>query len=82
MVLLLRYMNGHYKKIIAPVIVVVAIILYYFVGVNILIKMYISNIIKIGILIFSILITIILIVVLIERIKEIKQGEEDDLGKY
>jgi hypothetical protein len=33
-------------------------------------------------LIFSIAITIVFVLVLIERIKEIKQGEEDDLGKY
>ena len=75
-------MNEHNKKIIAPVIVVFAIILYYVVGVNIVLRIDFSNAIKICILIFSIIITIILIVVLIERIKEIKQGEEDDLSKY
>ena len=75
-------MNEHNKKIIAPVIVVLCITLYYFIGVNILIKFNVPNIIKIIALIFSIVITIVFIMVLIERIKEIKQGEEDDLGKY
>ena len=70
------------KKMIAPVIVVLCITLYYLTGVNILIKFDIPNIIKIAALLFSIIIIIVFIVVLIERIKEIKQGEEDDLGKY
>ena len=75
-------MNEHTKKIIAPVIVVLAIIFYYFVGVSFVITMELPNAIKIGIFIFSIFVTIVLIAVLIERIKEINQGEEDDLGKY
>ena len=46
------------------------------------IKLDLSNSIKVAVLIFSIAITILLIKTLIERIKEIKQGEEDDLGKH
>jgi hypothetical protein len=37
---------------------------------------------KIITLIVSVVITIIFIAVLIERIKEIRSGEEDDLSKY
>ena len=67
---------------VAPVIVVICIVSYYFMGVNILTKLDVPNIIKIIALAFSIIITIVFILVLIERIKEIKQGEEDDLSKY
>jgi hypothetical protein len=75
-------MKEHTKKTIAPIIVVICITLYYSIGVNVLIKFNIPKIVKIIALIFSIIITIAFIMVLIERIKEIKQGEEDDLGKY
>jgi uncharacterized protein (DUF983 family) len=77
-----RYMTEHNKKIIAPVVVVICIILYYCIGVHLLIQFTIPTIIKIAALVFSVFITIICIAVLIERIKEIKQGEADDLGKY
>jgi uncharacterized membrane protein len=75
-------MKEHNKKMVAPVIVVICIVSYYFMGLNILTKLDGPNIIKIIALAFSIIITIVFILVLIERIKEIKQGEEDDLSKY
>jgi hypothetical protein len=75
-------MKEHAKKIIAPVVIVTGISLYYLIGTLVLIKLNISNIIKMAAVIFSLIITIVFIMVLIERIKEIKQGEEDDLGKY
>jgi hypothetical protein len=75
-------MKEHNKKMIAPVVVVIGLTLYYFIGINVLIRLNIPNSIKIAALVFSILITILFIVVLIERVKEIKQGEADDLGKY
>ena len=75
-------MKEHTKKIIAPVVIVVCITFYYIILTVILFKYDIPNIIKITALVFSISITIVFIGVLIERIKEIKQGEEDDLSKY
>jgi hypothetical protein len=75
-------MDNHGKKFIAPIIVVFGIVLYYFIGINVLLKFNVQKIIIVIVIILSIIITIILIMVLIERIKEIKQGEEDDLGKY
>ena len=75
-------MDNHGKKMIAPVVVVLCIMLYYAIGIYTLIKTDISNIIKIIAVILSILITVVLIKVLAERVKEIKEGEEDDLGKY
>jgi uncharacterized membrane protein (UPF0182 family) len=75
-------LKEHNKKIIAPVIVVICISVYIFTGVIILTRLNIPNIVKIIALVFSIIITIVFIALLIERIKEIKQGEEDDLSKY
>ena len=75
-------MKEHGKKMVAPVIVVICITLYVFTGVNVLTKLDVPNIVKIISLVFSIIITIVFVVLLFERIKEIKQGEEDDLGKY
>ena len=75
-------MDNHGRKMIAPVVVVLCIMLYYTIGIYTLFKIDISNIIKIIAVILSILITVLLIKVLAERVKEIKEGEEDDLGKY
>ena len=67
---------------IAPVIIVVCMIAYYMAGAYIVFRFDISNIIKIITFIFSIAITGVFAAVLIERIKEIQHGEEDDLSKY
>ena len=75
-------MDNHGRKMIAPVVVVLCIMIYYSVGIYVLLRTDISSIIKIMAVIFSVLITVVLIKVLAERIKEIKEGEEDDLGKY
>jgi Kef-type K+ transport system membrane component KefB len=75
-------MDNHGKKMIAPVVVVLCIMLYYAIGIYILFKFSLPNIVKIIAIIISILVTVVLIKVLAERVKEIKGGEEDDLGKY
>ncbi|MDR0555039.1 MAG: hypothetical protein LBG76_09625 [Treponema sp.] len=75
-------MGKHLNKTIAPVVVTICLIAYYSIYIMIILKLNIPNIIKITFLIVSIIITITIIMVLIERIKEIKGGEEDDLGKY
>ena len=75
-------MNKHIKKTIAPVVVVFAISVYYL-GIGVLVtKLQFSIIFKALIALVSIVVTLILIFVLIERIKEIRKGEEDDLSKY
>jgi uncharacterized membrane protein len=67
---------------VATVVVSICVIVYYSACIMIVMKLNIPNIIKITILIISIIVTAIIIMVLIERIKEIEGGEEDDLGKY
>lgn len=75
-------MNNHVKKMIAPIFIVGVILIYYVIVGASLIIFNIPNFIKIIILSISIIISITLVFTLIERIKEIKGGEEDDLSKY
>jgi membrane protein implicated in regulation of membrane protease activity len=75
-------MGKYLNKLIAPVIVVICIVAYYLIIGTILIKINIPTIFKIVGLIVSVVITIILGIAFVERIKEIRSGEEDDLGKY
>ena len=75
-------MQSHWNKKIAPVVISICLIGYYALGILILMRLNIPNIIKIVVLIVSIIFTIVIIMVMIERIKEINGGEEDDLGKY
>lgn len=73
----------HKKKLIAPIVITAVIILYYigfacactFInGIPLLVKLLggIIPFLLVGVCIY----------VLVERIKEIRSGEEDDLGKY
>jgi len=72
----------HIKKTIAPVIVSLCLISYYLaVGIAFL-KFNIPTIIRTTVLIASVIVPAVIIMVLVERLKEIKGGEEDDLGKY
>lgn len=74
-------MKEYKKKLIAPIIVTVVMILYYIFYFGVLIFLidgfwkYLFGIIPIA---FS----TVMLKVCIERIKEIKTGEEDDLSKY
>jgi hypothetical protein len=76
-------MNAQRSKYIAPIIVAVFIVLYYSIAVILLYNVDFPLIIKIVAFIApSIIIIIMTLMVLLERFKEIKKGEENDLGKY
>ena len=75
-------MKKHLNKIIAPVIVSFCLICAFLAYGLLLINLDIPNIFIIIIVIAAIILTIVVVMVLLERIKEIKKGEEDDLGKY
>jgi hypothetical protein len=82
----LSKMNIHKKKLIAPVVITALIVFFISIQFWTTVKVF-NNIdwhiaIKITALIAPLAIAIALIAVLIERIKEIKKGEDDDLGKY
>ncbi|GHV74659.1 hypothetical protein AGMMS49940_19610 [Spirochaetia bacterium] len=75
-------MNNHGKKIIAPIVVTIGIALYYTIGVIVLLHVALPKIIKVTAIIISVIVTVVFVFVLIERIKEIRSGEEDDLSQY
>ena len=66
---------------IAPILISVIIILYYVLYFGILIAL-LDGIWKYVLGIVSLLFAGVMIKVCVERIKEIKEGEEDDLSKY
>ncbi len=74
-------MKEYKKKLVAPIIVSAIMVLYYVVYFGILIAL-VDSIWKWLLGIIPLAFTVITLKVCIERIKEIKKGEEDDLSKY
>ena len=73
----------HWKKMAAPIIVALIVVLYY-IGIAVLIISIpeIPVIFRILMVVVPLILAAVMIGVLISRIKEIKGGEEDDLSKY
>ena len=73
----------HWKKMVAPIIVALIVVLYY-IGIAVLIISIpeIPVIFRILMVVVPLILAAVMIGVLISRIKEIKGGEEDDLSKY
>ena len=74
-------MDPHRKKMIAPIIVTICMILYYIVYFGMLLSV-LDGIWRYLLGIFPIAFSAVMIKVCLERIKEIQEGEEDDLSKY
>ena len=74
-------MKSHKRKMVAPVVVALILILYYVVYFGFLIWL-IPNFWKYVLGIFPLVFSAITVKVCIERINEIKKGEEDDISKY
>ena len=74
-------MDLHKKKMIAPIVVSVLVKMYYVIYFGFLISL-LDGIFKYVLGIIPIIFSIVMIKVCIERIKEIKGGEEDDISKY
>lgn len=74
-------MKSKRKKMFAPIVVSVLMILYYVLYFGLLISM-LEGVWKYAFGFFPIIFSIVMVKVCIERIKEIKEGEEDDLSKY
>ena len=70
------------KKYLAPLLVAVLMIIYFTVYFGILIMLIENPVFKVLLGIIPAIFSGIMIYVLIERIKEIRSGEEDDLSKY
>ena len=74
-------MRKNYKKLIAPIVISILLIIYFIVYFGFLITLldgYLKYIFGVVPIIFA----VITVYVCIERIKEIRSGEEDDLSKY
>ena len=74
-------MNPHRKKMIAPIVVSVIMILYYVVYFGFLITL-LPGIWKYVLGIIPVAFSVLILKVCIERINEIRKGEEDDISKY
>ena len=74
-------MNKHGKKMIAPIIITAITVLYYVIYFGFAIAL-LDGLGKLLLGLLPLLLSAIMIAVCIERIKEIKKGEEDDLSKY
>ncbi len=74
-------LNTHNKKIIAPIIITVIMILYYIAYFGFLISL-LDGIWKYVLGIIPLIFSGIMVYICIERINEIKKGEEDDISKY
>ncbi len=72
----------HGRKMIAPIVISVLIVIMY---VTMAIGVFVLNLAFVAKLLFIIIplaLSGVMIYVLVERIKEIRGGEEDDIGKY
>ena len=74
-------MKSHFKKMIAPIVVTVIMAMYYIVYFGFLIW-FLEGVWKYALGIVPLALIAVTVRVCIERIKEIKKGEEDDLSKY
>ena len=74
-------MNDHKKKMIAPIVVTVLMILYYVVYFSWIIS-FLSGVWKLALGLIPLAFAGVLIYVCVQRIYEIKKGEEDDLSQY
>ncbi len=73
--------NEHTKKKIAPIVITVFVVVYYVAYFSIIMAM-LPLPLKILLGIFPLVFAGVMIYVCIERLKEIDEGEEDDISKY
>lgn len=74
-------MKSHGRKMIAPIVVTIVLILYYFAYFGIIIA-FLKGFWKVFFGILPLGLSALIVKVCIERIKEIRKGEEDDISKY
>lgn len=78
--------SKHFKKMIAPIVITVILLAYLIVFASVFVSKLLEDNHDIIIIIFlgvvPLICAAISIYVLIERIKEIKKGENDDISKY
>lgn len=75
-------MNNHEKKMIAPIIITILAIIYYVFYFCLLITLLEQVLLKLLFGVIPAALAATMIYVCVQRIKEIRSGEEDDLSKY
>jgi len=75
-------MTNHSKKITNAIIISFCLIAYCILYVLVIVKLKLSIILKIGLFAATVVTMVAVVTVMVERIREIKKGEEDDLSKY
>ncbi|MCQ2401752.1 MAG: hypothetical protein MJ059_07505 [Lachnospiraceae bacterium] len=75
-------MKEHRKKMTAPIIITVLVILYYIFYFGMIITTIEPKLAKILLGVIPLILSAVSICVCVQRIREIKGGEEDDLDKY
>ncbi len=74
-------MKRNFKKLITPIVVTIILILYFIVYFGFLITL-LDGLLKYLLGIVPVVFAALTVYVCVERIKEIRSGEEDDLSKY
>jgi hypothetical protein len=74
-------MNSHRRKMVAPIVIAVLVVLYYFLYFGILIS-FLDGMWKYLLGVIPLALSLVMIFVCKQRINEIKGGEEDDLSQY
>ena len=74
-------MDPRKKKMVAPIIVTVLMMLYYVIYFGLLIAL-LEGVWKYVLGILPLALSVVMVKVCVERIHEIKKGEEDDLSQY
>ena len=74
-------MNNHKRKMIAPIVVTVIIIAYYALYFGVLMSL-LTGVWRVVVGVAPLIFSALTLGVCIERIYEIKKGEEDDISKY
>ena len=75
-------MSNHGKKMIAPIVITALVVIYELVYFGVIISFVQNVALKLLLFILPAALGAAMIGVLVQRIKEIKGGEEDDLGQY
>ena len=75
-------MKSHKSKMVAPIVVSIIMVLYYVVYFGFIISLINGMFFKLMLGIIPLAFSLLMVKVCIDRIKEIKKGEEDDISKY
>ena len=75
-------MDEHGKKMIAPIVITILMVAYYIFYFGVLLSVIPLMAVKLLLGIIPVLLTGVMIYVCVQRIHEIRKGEEDELSQY